>query len=124
MGAVGIVACACAFEACIQIAWNTISVVTTERFPTVVRATAWSVVGSSGKVSGAIANYANGYLVSNPPILLLVASAFMVIAGITPFFLPTTTTNNNNYSSSNEQNHALKDDLELTDETQKGIEIS
>ena len=110
----GVVASACAFQACMQIAWNTVSVVTTERFPTVVRATAYAVLSASGKVSGAAANFVNGFLISWPVMLLLLTSAFMVMAGVAPFGL--------------EEMHgnALDDDLQTRNssggESEKGLE--
>ena len=105
----GVVTAACAFQACMQIAWNTVSVVTTERFPTVVRATAYAVLSASGKVSGAAANFVNGFLISWPVMLLLLTSAFMVMAGVAPFGL--------------EEMHGnvLKDDLH-TSESDKSLE--
>lgn len=110
VSSLGVVGAACAFQACIQVAWNTMSVVTTERFPTVVRATAWAVLSSSGKISGAVANFVNGFLVSWPAMLLLLASVSMVIAGTTPFALEGI------------PSRALEDDI-LTNDTQEGIEI-
>ena len=105
----GVVASAFMYHMFIQIAWNTISVVSTERFPTVVRATAYAVLSSSGKISGVVASFVNGFLVSWPVVLLLLASVSMVIAGVTPFALEGI------------HSRALQDGL--TNESQKGIEI-
>lgn len=85
---VGIVASACAFHTCAQVAWNSISTSTTERFPTIIRSSGWALCSSTGKLSGALAQIINAALVSRPVWLLLVASCSMVVAAVAPFFLP------------------------------------
>ena len=85
----GVVVSACAFQTFIELVWNTVSVVTTERFPTTHRATAWAVFNSSGRLAGAIAGFVNGYLIAYSPVLLLVVAGLaMLMASVAPFLLP------------------------------------
>ena len=85
----GVVGSACVFQMGMQMAWNTISVVTTERYPTTVRASAWGVYQSIGKIASVVATSVNGFLILWSAIgLLLLAGSAMAIAAVSALSLP------------------------------------
>lgn len=83
-----IVAAACAFQCFTIVAWNSIDVLTSELFPTTVRATGMGVCAASGRVGAMLAQFINGSLVGKPVRLVLVAAATLLLGAFTPVFLP------------------------------------
>ena len=83
-----IVIASCAFQMCTIVSWNTIDVLTSELFPTSVRATGMGVCAASGRIGAMLAQFINGALVARPVSLLLVASFTLLLAAIVPVFLP------------------------------------
>lgn len=84
----GVVWLACIYQAFVTAAWNSVNTLTSERFPTVVRSTGLGLCSASGRIGALIAQLINGYLVSTPAALLVVASGSLVIVAAAPFFLP------------------------------------
>lgn len=83
-----IVLASCAFQMCTIVSWNTIDVLTSELFPTSVRATGMGVCAASGRVAAMLAQFVNGALVARPVSLLLVAAFTLLLGAITPVLLP------------------------------------
>ena len=74
-----VILAACAFSACSNAGWNALNALSTESFAAEVRATAFSVLAASGRVASIGSQFVNGALSRNPPVLLSVTSAFMVL---------------------------------------------
>jgi MFS family permease len=86
-----IVGSACAFQACAVAAWNAVDVISSELFPTQVRATGMGLCAASGRLGAMLAQAVNGYLVNSPARLLLVAASTLLIGAVSPSFLPDAT---------------------------------
>jgi MFS family permease len=86
----GIVISACCFQCFTIAAWNTIDTMTSELFPTLVRSTGMGICTASGRVGAMVAQFVNGALINHgrPVMLLLVASATLVLGAATPCLLP------------------------------------
>ena len=83
-----VVASACAFQMFTIVSWNSIDVLTSELFPTTIRATGMGLCAASGRVGALVAQLINGALVARPAALLLVAAATLLWGAVTPTFLP------------------------------------
>lgn len=83
-----IVISACVFQCFTISAWNAIDVITSELFPTSVRATGMGVCAATGRIGAMLAQFINGYLVSHPTRLLLVAAGTLTLGSIIPAWLP------------------------------------
>jgi hypothetical protein len=86
-----IVGSACAFQACTVAAWNAVDVISSELFPTQVRATGMGLCAASGRLGAMLAQAVNGYLVGSPARLLLVAASTLLVGAVSPNFLPDAT---------------------------------
>jgi MFS family permease len=86
----GIVLSACCFQCFTIAAWNAIDTMTSELFPTLVRSTGLGICTASGRVGAMVAQFVNGALINQgrPVLLLLVASATLVLGAVTPCLLP------------------------------------
>lgn len=82
-----IVGAACIFQACTVAAWNAVDVLSTELFPTQVRATGMGLCAASGRLGAMIAQGVNGFLVGSPARLLLVASLSLLVGAVAPKWL-------------------------------------
>jgi hypothetical protein len=74
-----IVLSACAFQCFTISAWNAIDVLTSESFPTWVRATGMGVCSATGAM---IAQFVNGWLIASPKLQLLVAAGMILLGAI------------------------------------------
>ena len=83
-----IVVSACCFQCFTIISWNAIDVLTSELFPTTVRATGMGICAASGRVGAMLAQFVNGALVAHPVRLLLVAATTLLLGALTPALLP------------------------------------
>jgi MFS family permease len=86
-----IVGSACAFQACSVAAWNAVDVISSELFPTQVRATGMGLCAASGRLGAMLAQAVNSYLVSSPARLVLVAASTLLVGAAAPGFLPDAT---------------------------------
>lgn len=89
LAATAIVLSTCVFQMFTIMAWNSIDVLTSELFPTSVRAMGMGVCAASGRVGALLAQFVNGALVAQPVLLLLVAAITLLLGAMTPLFLPT-----------------------------------
>ena len=87
-GNVGVAVSACAFQAFISASWNIVDALPTEVFPTSVRSTGMGVCSASGRIGAMVAQFVNGSLLESPVILLVVASAALLLAAVTPYLIP------------------------------------
>jgi MFS family permease len=87
INAFGVVLSACLFQCFTITAWNTIDCMTSELFPTKVRATGMGVCAASGRIGAMIAQFVNGALAASPVRLVLVASMTLLLGATTPFWL-------------------------------------
>jgi len=83
-----IVSASCGFQMFTIVAWNAIDVLTSELFPTTVRATGMGVCAASGRIGAMIAQFINGALISSPALLLVVAATTLLAGAVTPLMLP------------------------------------
>jgi len=83
-----IVLAACSFQCFSIAAWNAVDVLTSELFPTTVRATGMGMCAASGRVGAMLAQFVNGSLVARPVRLLLVAAGTLLLGAMTPACLP------------------------------------
>ncbi|GAX20430.1 MFS transporter, VNT family, synaptic vesicle glycoprotein 2 [Fistulifera solaris] len=104
-----IVLASCAFQMCTIVSWNTIDVLTSELFPTSVRATGMGVCAASGRIGAMLAQFINGALVSRPVSLLLVAAFTLLLAAIMPVFLPADQTGHPVRDTVSEKRHRNED---------------
>jgi Sugar (and other) transporter len=86
-----IVGSACTFQACTISAWNAVDVLSSELFPTQVRATGMGMCAASGRFGAMLAQTVNGFLVGSPARLLLVAATTLLVGAVSPTFLPDAT---------------------------------
>ena len=87
---IGIVLSACSFQACIICAWNMIDCITSESFPTTVRNSGMALCTAWGRIGAMVAQFVNGFLLSNNPspiTLLLIASVSLLIGSFVPFWM-------------------------------------
>ncbi|GAX26867.1 MFS transporter, VNT family, synaptic vesicle glycoprotein 2 [Fistulifera solaris] len=104
-----IVLASCAFQMCTIVSWNTIDVLTSELFPTFVRATGMGVCAGCGRIGAMLAQFINGALVVRPVSLLLVAAFTLLIAAIMPIFLPADQTGHPVRDTVSEKRHRKED---------------
>lgn len=88
MNANGIVISACSFQCFITIAWNVMTTLSSELFPTTVRSAGMGVCAASGRIGAMIAQFVNGALVGKLSRLLVVASTTLAVGALTPCLLP------------------------------------
>mmetsp|Transcript_34686 Transcript_34686/g.79108 ORF Transcript_34686/g.79108 Transcript_34686/m.79108 type:complete len:508 (+) Transcript_34686:1-1524(+) len=97
---------ACLFNGISLGAWNALDVMSSEMFPTVVRAVAWGLLSATGRLGALVAQYVIASLQGQSPALPLVTScALMAVGSLAGFFLPEMTA------------VALQDTLPLDQET-------
>jgi MFS transporter, VNT family, synaptic vesicle glycoprotein 2 len=87
-GAVLIVGAAAAFNAFSVAGWNCLDALSAESFPTDVRTTALGLVAASGRAGSIAAQFVNGSLEHNIPLLLLVTSGLMLLGAAVTLLLP------------------------------------
>lgn len=80
-GAVLVVAAASLFNALSVVGWNTLGCLSTESFPTSLRATGMGAVSACGRLGSIAAQFANGYLEGQGVAVLLLATAGVMAAG-------------------------------------------
>jgi putative MFS transporter len=69
-------------------AWNTINCLSTELFPTAVRATALGVLAAAGRLGSIAAQFVNGTLQDHVAVLLAVTAATMLAGAASALPLP------------------------------------
>jgi MFS transporter, VNT family, synaptic vesicle glycoprotein 2 len=87
-GAVLIVSAAAAFNAFSVAGWNCLDALSAESFPTDVRTTGLGLVAASGRAGSIAAQFVNGSLEHNIPLLLLVTSGLMLAGAAATLLLP------------------------------------
>lgn len=74
----------CAFHSFLVTAWCSLSVMTSELFPTSIRGTAMGVCSGVGRVAGILVQYVNGAFIDKPLVLLLTAASCMMTGAFAP----------------------------------------
>ena len=75
------------FNAFSTVGWNSLDCLSVESFPTNVRTTAMGVLAAAGRLGAITAQFVNGSLESNVPLLLGVTSTCMVLGGLSSWLL-------------------------------------
>jgi MFS family permease len=83
-----IVIAACLFQCFSITAWNSVDVLTSELFPTVIRASGMGICAASGRIGAMLAQFINGALVKQPVSLLMVAAGTLMLGAVAALFLP------------------------------------
>eukprot|EP01032_Pedospumella_encystans_P024988 gene24989-28248_t len=83
-----VVLCAALFNAFSVIGWNSLDCLSVECFPTHVRTSAMGVLAAGGRLGAMSAQFVNGSLEQNIPLLLFVTSACTVVGGLAAWLLP------------------------------------
>mmetsp|Transcript_8943 Transcript_8943/g.13438 ORF Transcript_8943/g.13438 Transcript_8943/m.13438 type:complete len:486 (+) Transcript_8943:92-1549(+) len=81
-----VILCATLFNAFSVAGWNALDCLSVENFPTEVRTTAMGVLAASGRVGAVCAQFVNGTLEKNVPLLLFVTSGCMFVGGVAARF--------------------------------------
>ena len=89
-------AAACLFNAASVGAWNSLDCLSSESFPTELRATALAVLAASGRLGSTAAQFVNAALVERSvALLLLTSAAAMLLASVLTMLLPLETAGKN-----------------------------
>lgn len=83
-----VVTAAAVFSAASVTSWNSLDVMSVEDFPTPVRASAMGCLSAAGRIGAVSAQFVNGSLEQNIPLLLFVTSACMLTGGLGAYSLP------------------------------------
>mmetsp|Transcript_12240 Transcript_12240/g.18533 ORF Transcript_12240/g.18533 Transcript_12240/m.18533 type:complete len:400 (-) Transcript_12240:156-1355(-) len=83
-----VILCATLFNAFSVAGWNALDCLSVENFPTEVRTTAMGVLAASGRIGAVCAQFVNGTLEKNVPLLLFVTSGCMFLGGFAARFTP------------------------------------
>jgi len=75
------------FNASSTVGWNSLDCLSVESFPTNVRTSAMGVLAAAGRLGAITAQFVNGSLESNVPLLLGVTSTCMVLGGVSSWLL-------------------------------------
>lgn len=68
--------------------WNSLDCMSVENFPTEIRTSAMGVLAASGRIGAISAQFVNGSLENNVPVLLFVTSGCMILGGIGAKYTP------------------------------------
>ena len=80
--------CSTLFNCFSVIGWNSLDIMSCENFPTAVRTSAMGVLAASGRLGAISAQFVNGNLEKDIPLLFFVTSGCMVVGGIGAWLLP------------------------------------
>ena len=80
----GVIICACSFQAFSTSAWNTIDVLSSEIFPTQIRSSGLGLCTAVGRIGAMVAQPINGMLVDRPVLLLGLGGITMLLGAVTP----------------------------------------
>jgi MFS family permease len=83
-----IITAAMCFNAAATAAWNAINCLSTEHFATSIRGTTLGLLAACGRLGSISAQFVNGSLQSNIPLLLVVTSGMMLLGALAGVFLP------------------------------------
>lgn len=83
-----VIACAALFNAFSVMGWNSLDALSCESFPTDVRTSGMGVLSSSGRLGAIAAQFVNGSLEKNVPLLLFVTSTCTLCGGLVSWLLP------------------------------------
>jgi hypothetical protein len=83
-----VVTCAALFNAMSVVGWNSLDCLSVEYFPTLTRTTAMGLLSASGRLGAIAAQFVNGNLEGNIPLLLVVTSGCMLVGGLSAWWLP------------------------------------
>lgn len=83
-----VVTCAALFNAMSVVGWNSLDCLSVEYFPTASRTTAMGLLSASGRLGAITAQFVNGSLEGNIPLLLVVTSGCMLVGGLSAWWLP------------------------------------
>lgn len=86
-----VVICATLFNAFSVAGWNALDCMSVENFPTEIRTSAMGVLAASGRIGAISAQFVNGSLEDNVPLLLFVTSGCMILGGIGAKYTPVDT---------------------------------
>mmetsp|Transcript_30811 Transcript_30811/g.57452 ORF Transcript_30811/g.57452 Transcript_30811/m.57452 type:complete len:509 (-) Transcript_30811:162-1688(-) len=86
-----VVICATLFNAFSVAGWNALDCMSVENFPTEIRTSAMGVLAASGRIGAISAQFVNGSLEENVPVLLFVTSGCMIMGGIGAKYTPVDT---------------------------------
>jgi len=75
------------FNAFSTVGWNSLDCLSVESFPTKVRTSAMGILAAAGRLGAITAQFVNGQLEGNVPLLLLVTSVCMVVGGASSWLL-------------------------------------
>lgn len=76
------------FNAFSVMGWNSLDILSVENFPTTVRTSAMGLLAASGRLGSISAQFVNGSLEQNVPLLLFVTSGCTFLGALVAFFLP------------------------------------
>lgn len=86
--AIVVVTAAMCFNAAATAAWNAINCLSTEHFATAIRGTTLGLLAACGRLGSIAAQFVNGSLQSNIPLLLIVTSGMMLLGAVAGGMLP------------------------------------
>ena len=75
------------FNACSTVGWNSLDCLSVESFPTNVRTSAMGVLAAAGRLGAISAQFVNGSMEGNVPLLLCVTSSCMIVGGVSSWLL-------------------------------------
>jgi MFS family permease len=75
------------FNAFSTVGWNSLDCLSVESFPTKVRTSAMGILAAAGRLGAIAAQFVNGQLEENVPMLLFVTSVCMVVGGASSWLL-------------------------------------
>jgi hypothetical protein len=76
------------FNAFSVVGWNSLDCLSVECFPTSVRTSAMGVLAATGRLGAVAAQFVNGSLEKNIPVLLFVTCGCTIVGGLVSFLLP------------------------------------
>jgi len=75
------------FHSFLVMGWCSLSVMTSESFPTSIRGTGMGVCGGVGRLAGILVQYVNGAFIDKPVVLLLTAASCLMAGAFAPIVL-------------------------------------
>lgn len=75
------------YNAFSTVGWNSLDCLSVESFPTNVRTSAMGVLAAAGRLGAILAQFINGSMEGNVPLLLCVTSTCMVMGGVSSYML-------------------------------------
>jgi MFS family permease len=118
--AIAVVTAGALFNAFSVIGWNSLDCLSCESFPTNMRTTGMGTLAAAGRIGAITAQFVNGSLESNVPLLLGVTSACMIIGGVSSFGLPSDNTGTELPDDADDPTYAYGGDAAGGERTRRG----